>query len=144
MIITTMKLNNKQYNYYFRLFASNITALALSYSKNGIWVDKITTLSHNQTNNVIIQFFVQTYQALRAIKCHFTPYSLTLIFKRLGTFRISLQLYGSYSSQTYRISIHIKYILNMGTAFLKGTWSILWALLKNPIQFLLRDFKRFK
>lgn len=61
MIITTMKLNNKQYNYYFRLCASNITTLALSYSKNGIWEDKIATLSHNQTNNVIVQFFVQTH-----------------------------------------------------------------------------------
>lgn len=32
----------------------------------------------------------------------------------------------------------------MGTAFLKGTWSILWALFKNQIQFLLNDFKRLK
>lgn len=64
MIITTMKLNNKQYNYYFRLCACNITTLKvtlkslilpLSYSKYGIWEDKITTLSPNQTNNVIIQ-----------------------------------------------------------------------------------------
>lgn len=78
MIITTMKLNTKQYYYYFRLCASNITALALSYSKNGIWVDKITTLSHNKTNNVIIQFFVQIYKAQHAMNCHFTTYSLSL------------------------------------------------------------------